>query len=118
MEAKDTVMDAETKYWVYHHKFKEITCRQENLMYLADYKTFCVEYEIAEALIETQAEISFKAGTKEVVEWIRNGTVMQVPRGTRVYRADKEKVLVQFDYTEWQAQLKDGGSKPHETHHD
>ena len=82
-------------------------------------------WDMLEELLLFQAEISFKAGylqghskgwndgvkvgIKKVVEWIRNGIVMRVPRGTRVYRADKEKVLVQFDYTEWQAKLKEWG---------
>ncbi len=90
--------------------------------------------ETIRAILETEKEISFnagyleghskgwndgvKVGMRKVVEWIRNGIVMRVPRGTTVYRVDKEKVLVQFDYTEWQAQLKEWGWKPHETHHD
>ena len=62
-----------------------------------------------ECMVNSNEEDIERAGMRKVVEWIRNGTVMQVPRGTRVYRADKEKVLVQFDYTEWQAKLKEWG---------
>lgn len=65
MEAKDTVMSVEQNYELRRAKFDEITCRQENLMYLADHRTFKVEYEISEFLKEKQAEISFKAGYGE-----------------------------------------------------
>lgn len=132
MEAKDTVMDVKQDYELRGEKFKEITSRQENLMFLEDYKTFKVEHEISEYLKEKQAEISFKAGIKEVVDWLGDIEFVQELRGLdeydepycQVFQVDpkyivqvaKEKgelayyyIKKKILYKEWQAKLKEWG---------
>ena len=80
MEAKDTVMSDKVRYNVWASKYKEIISRVENLMFLSDYKTYCVGYEIADVLVTKQAEISFKMGKGVVVEWLERAKKIKVPK--------------------------------------
>jgi len=88
MEAKDTVMSneqiAETKREAYHHKSR---------LSPAAFEMFGRDQCIAQA----QAEISFKAGIREVVEWIKGHTL---------YKGD---YTFHIDVDQWQAKLKEWG---------
>ena len=61
-------------------------------------------------IAQAQAEISFKAGIREVVEWVKKGTIMQrMDRDSRFFTANKETILFGLPYKEWQAKLKEWG---------
>ena len=83
MEAKDTVM--------------HLDGLQKAILAHAD-------LPMGEAIAVEQAEISFKAGIREVVEWIqKEGIWAQVPfKGKR-----KEETMWCLFPEEWQAQLKE-----------
>ena len=62
----------------------------------------------ADTLVELQAEISFKAGIKEVVEWINQEEhLLYVPEG------DEEPIDhgILLRPSKWQAKLKEWGVK-------
>lgn len=65
--------------------------------------------EVFEFIAEKQAEISFKAGRQEVVEWVKANADLE--RGDRDVGLCFEDYLF-FDYKDWQGKLKDWGIKP------
>lgn len=97
MEAKDTVMDT---------KQKKIAGGYDPLIQV--YVTPIDIYNIQQKLCEKQAEITgrvmydegFKAGMKEVVEWLKGKRVVTDLLGAARFYASNE---------EWQAKLKEWG---------
>lgn len=80
MEAKDTVMDD-----------GEIRLVPQKMGRLPSFATGEMEWE--HMILQAQAEISFKAGVKEVVDWLIN---------------DSYDTTIHFG-EDWQAQLKEWG---------
>ena len=84
MEAKDTVMKTNV------HIYPET-------------------YEHYKVMLEQQAEISFKAGIKEVVEWIDTHQSCDITQVTFDRKSVEPCVLIKN--SGWQAKLKDWGIK-------
>ncbi len=78
MKASDTVLDEMTRTDIFYHGAGTL-----------------------EAVCLVQANISFKAGIKEVVEWVRLNTLSSFD--------DKDGELLVFGVDDWQAQLKAWG---------
>ena len=93
MEAKDTVMSNEV--------IREAIALGENV------DAYCGAITGGDkGIAEAQAEISFKAGIKKVVEWVKANANLE--RGDRDVGLCFEDYL-HFDYKAWQSQLKEWG---------
>ena len=94
MEAKDTVMDNSQACDAINRGMDRF------LSEYADNPQFYGERDrkIYDSIAEAQAEISFKAGIKEVVGWIENNNVFLVHPDNRIHFL-----------SHWQAKLKEWG---------
>jgi uncharacterized protein YkvS len=88
MNAKDTVMSPQKRASIIH---KNGTSKIGSV------------HIVCKKVTEAQAEISFKAGIKEVVDWINNNSTKE----TCEY--DNNYLLQRFNAKEWQAKLKEWG---------
>jgi len=92
MEAKDTAMN-----------LSQIVRVLDNLI---ESPTIVKSPELA--LVQAQAEISFKAGIKEVVEWIIENAAFPMSNLSYVER-QATPLDVYIEFGDWQAKLRDWG---------
>lgn len=118
MEAKDTVMGIKLEHMsdcAVHNEpafpMGQCNCRPKGLLNKGDMKILAREVwnrteTYPELVAKVQAEISFKAGIKEVVEWINQAEhLLYVPEG------DKETIDhgILLRPSKWQRKLKEWG---------